>query len=112
MGSILINVDQCNVVSWCTARFHSKNPVGIYKFKVNNRNTRTRCETSSKLTIKTPEQWQWHHSGVFIVNFEHISIVNFERANVGWVNTLSRSTISEKLYHHHIEYYDSVLVIR
>ena len=25
-------------------------------FKVNNRNTRTRCETCSKLIIKTPEQ--------------------------------------------------------
>ena len=28
---------------------------GNYMFKVNNRNTRTRCEISSKLTIKTPE---------------------------------------------------------
>ena len=26
-----------------------------------------------KLTIKTPERRQWHPSGVFIVNFEHIS---------------------------------------
>ena len=26
-----------------------------------------------KLTIKSPEQRQWHRSGVFIVNFEHIS---------------------------------------
>ena len=25
-------------------------------FKVNNRNTRTRCEICSKLTIKTPER--------------------------------------------------------
>ena len=30
-------------------------PVGIYLLKVNNRNTRTRCEICSKLTIKTPE---------------------------------------------------------
>ena len=28
-------------------------PAGNYIFKVNNRNTRTRCEISSKLTIKT-----------------------------------------------------------
>ena len=48
------------------------NPVGIYMFKV-NRNTRTRCEICSKLTIKTPEQHQWRRSFVFIVNFEHIS---------------------------------------
>ena len=30
-------------------------PAGIYLLKVNNRNTRTRCEMCSKLTIKTPE---------------------------------------------------------
>ena len=30
------------------------------------------CEICSKLTIKTPEQRQWHSSSVFIVNFEHI----------------------------------------
>ena len=47
-------------------------PVGIYLLKVNTRNTRTRCEICSKLTIKTPER-RWHRSGVFIVNFEHIS---------------------------------------
>ena len=29
--------------------------VGIYMFKVNNRNTRAMCEICSKLTIKTPE---------------------------------------------------------
>ena len=28
-------------------------PVGIYMFKVSNRNTRTRCQICSKLTIKT-----------------------------------------------------------
>ena len=27
----------------------------IYLFKVNNRNTRKRCEISSKLTLKTPK---------------------------------------------------------
>ena len=48
-------------------------PAGNYMFKVNNRNTRTRCEICSKLTIKTPEQRQWRRSGVFIVDFEHIS---------------------------------------
>ena len=46
---------------------------GIYLLKVNNRNTRTRCEIYSKLTIKTPERRQWRRSGVFIVNFEYIS---------------------------------------
>ena len=35
--------------------------------------TRTRCEICSKLTIKLPERRHWRRSGVFIVNFEHIS---------------------------------------
>ena len=42
-------------------------PAGIYLLKVNNRNSRTRCEICSKLTIK------WRRPSVFIVNFEHIS---------------------------------------
>ena len=41
-------------------------------FKVNNRNTRTRCEICLKLTIKTTERY-WRRSGVFNINFEHIS---------------------------------------
>ena len=32
------------------------NPVGIYLLKVDIRNTRTRCEICSELTIKTPER--------------------------------------------------------
>ena len=47
-------------------------PANIYLYKINNRNTRKRCEICSKLTIKTPERRQWRRSGVFIVNFEHI----------------------------------------
>ena len=46
---------------------------GIYLLKVNNRNTRTSSEICSKLTMKTPERRQWRCSGVFIINFEHIS---------------------------------------
>ena len=42
-------------------------PAGNYMFKVNNRNTKTRCEICSKLTIKTPERRQWRRSGVFVV---------------------------------------------
>ena len=47
-------------------------PAGFYLFKVNNRNTRTRCEICSKLTIKIPERRR-RCSGIFIINFEHIS---------------------------------------
>ena len=39
-------------------------PVGIYLLKVNNRKTRTRCETCSS-----------------------VSIVNFEQVIAGWVTT-------------------------
>ena len=45
-------------------------PVGSY-IKVNNRNTRTRYEICSKLTIKTPERPLL--TTVNTVNFEHIS---------------------------------------
>ena len=44
----------------------------FYLFKVNNRNAR-KSEICLELTIKTPEQRHWLCSGVFIVNFEHIS---------------------------------------
>ena len=43
-----------------------------FLLKVNNRNSRKRCEICSKLTKKKLERRQWC-SGVFIVNFEHIS---------------------------------------
>ena len=53
---------------------HSRlNPANIYQLKVNDRNTGTRCEIFSKLAIKIPERRHWRHSGVFIVNMEHIS---------------------------------------
>ena len=42
-------------------------------FKFKNRNTGTKCEICSKLTIKIPERRYWRRSGIFIVNFEHIS---------------------------------------
>ena len=45
-------------------------PPGKCMFKVSNRNT---CKICSKLTIKTPERRHWRRSGVFIVDFEHIS---------------------------------------
>ena len=65
----LIDVNHC----YCVARFISGFiPVGIYLLKVNNRNGRTKCEICSKL-IETPERRYWRRSGVFIVNFEHIS---------------------------------------
>ena len=49
--------------------FCKYNPADIQSFlKVDNRNTRTRCEICSKLTIKTPERRHWNLSDVFFVN--------------------------------------------
>ena len=48
-------------------------PVNKCLLKVNNRNSRKKCEICSKSTKKTPERRHWRFSGVFIVNFEHIS---------------------------------------
>ena len=42
-------------------------------FNVNNRNAWKRFEIYLKLTTKTPERRHWPCSGVFIVNFGHIS---------------------------------------
>ena len=65
-------------------------PDDIYLFKFNKRNTRKRCEICLKLTIKTPKRCHWRRSGVFIVNFEHISqlfliVFLLLTLNVGWV---------------------------
>ena len=49
----------------------------MYLFKINNRNTREKCEICSTLTTKTPDR----RSGAFIVKVEHISFP-FSRASV------------------------------
>ena len=57
-------------------------PTGIYLFEVNNRNTGTRCEIYSKLTIKVVLV-----SLLLILNVFHTlfqSIVNFKQVNAGW----------------------------
>ena len=47
-------------------------PASIYLFQVKNESTRTRCQISSKLTIKTSERREWRCSAVFITNTEYI----------------------------------------
>ena len=60
-------------------------PVGIYMFKVDNRNTRTRCEMCSKLTIKTP--------------CSSVSVVNFKQVNADWaVESLFNKVVGLKAY--------------
>ena len=51
--------------------------IGIYMFKVNNINTRTRCEICSKSTIKTPEQrlalfWYFY---CYLWTYSHLVLV-------------------------------------
>ena len=43
-------------------------------FKVNTRNTRTKCEVYLELAIKTPERRQCHRFSAFIVYFEYILV--------------------------------------
>ena len=52
----------------CFLNTSEQHSAGIYLLKVSNRNSRTKGEICSKLTIKTPER---RHSSVSIVNFEH-----------------------------------------
>ena len=63
----------CNVVLDNERWKNWFNPAGFYLLKVNDRNTTKMHEICPKLTIKTPEQCHWCCSGVFIVNFKHIS---------------------------------------
>ena len=56
-----------------TVKTGIKSVPGRQLFKVSNRNTSTRSELYSKLTIKTPERGHWRRPGVFIVNFEHVN---------------------------------------
>ena len=68
-------------------------------FKVNNRNAGKRCEICSKLTIKTPERCV--RTGVFIVNFEHIShlvllfLLLTLNISAGWKNC--QKSVGEKM---------------
>ena len=65
-------------------------PAGIYLLKVNNRNTRTRCEICSKLIIKYQNNalasfrylycWLW----TYFTPCSIVSIVNFEHVFGGW----------------------------
>ena len=48
-------------------------PAGIYVFKANNRNTKTKCAICLKLTMQTLEQRHWPRCSGAIVNFKHNS---------------------------------------
>ena len=71
--ALVLNRDPTRVQKSKTNTFdESINPAGIYLLKVNNRNTRTRCEICSKLTIKTPKRRQ---QIVYLGRFRWLRIV-------------------------------------
>ena len=55
------------------------NPADNYMFKINNENTRTRCEICSKLTIKKPERRPLN----IFTPCSSVSIVNLKQLNTG-----------------------------
>ena len=61
--------NKTRTMRWDLQKIFCDNPVSYYLFKVSSRNTRTRCEIYSKLTIKAPKRRHWRRSGFFIVPF-------------------------------------------
>ena len=66
-------------------------PANIYLFKMNNRNTRKRCEICSKLTIKTPKRRHWTYYTPFS------GIIDSEQVNVSRVNDSHPTKINRSL---------------
>ena len=86
--SARFNVIQCQPFAF------SKSAIETLVSNRNNRNTRKKVWICSKLTIKTRERRHYRHSGVFIIDFEHISfssasIVDFEQLNKSSVDLTS-----------------------
>ena len=85
------------------AKTNATNPAAIYLLKVNNRNTRTRCEICSKLTIKIPERRQWppicislefKQFSFSLICFRNIRVINLT------ITLFSISTGNTALAHH------------
>ena len=64
------NSKKSRKASYITFIYQYYTKATIYLFQVN---TRKRCKICSKLSIKTSERRHYRRSGVFIINFEHIS---------------------------------------
>ena len=77
---LLITVTIQNQLSPLITSILIYNPAAIYLLKVNNRNTITRCEICSKLTIKTREP--------YFTPCYSVCIVNCEDVIAGWVTYL------------------------
>ena len=59
--------------TWLSQGWEIDVPAGIYLLKVDNRNTRTRCQNMFKVSNKGTINDAKRRYGVFIVNFGHIS---------------------------------------
>ena len=91
------------VISWCYRKW--KYSVNFCLVEVNNRNTRTRREICSKLTIKTPRRRHWLYTifrslmlfwfiycylWTYLTPCSSVSIVDFEQTNCVWEKDLWR----------------------
>ena len=83
-------------------------PAGIYMFKVNNRNTRTRCELCSKLTIKIPARRHWHlycWISTYFTSCSSTSIVYFEQGIKCIPYTYFYSILMQLIWRHYFNGY-------
>ena len=71
-----------------TLQYSTCFPTIIYLFKVNNRNSSTRCETNSKLIIKATKRGKWCRCGV--------SIIDFKQLNISWVINRELNDLKDK----------------
>ena len=65
-------------------------PAGNFMFKVNNKNTTTRCEICSKLTIKTVVLVCLLLTWTYFTPCSSVFIVNFEQVNACWARKWSK----------------------
>ena len=68
----------------CRKKWWNENQANIYLFKVNNRNTRKRCEICSKLTIKNTRT-----TSLTSLNNNTIFIRQWHQKQSWWCQTLS-----------------------
>ena len=58
-GSFLVKYNSYLIIILTLFTYRARDfPADIYLLKLNNRNTREKCELCSRLTIKTPERRQ------------------------------------------------------
>ena len=68
LNTFLVNITDQKILKGlpiCWGLFPEGSVNLFYLLKVNNRNTRTRCEIYLKLAIKTPEQRHWRLSFLY-----------------------------------------------